>query len=221
MGYSPSTHTGRHSLLSTMMLRRPSIPATVPWFCLLVFGITTFGQTPTYPKEIRGYKVERAVVEIKKPLKRANETNTKVEAESDAEQLIRFGDPQLASITPLGISLAIPLVVSPVQQKGRADFLVFEDMVVNGTPVQIDEYQRSFDLPNKEQLVLAEPLKFYIHLPSAVLAAIDEWSNSKEIWFVTGRVYVFGKFKKSIFSFKRCIPVELNFTIRNPLRTNP
>jgi hypothetical protein len=92
---------------------------------------------------------------------------------------------------------------------------------VNGTPLQNDEYQRSFDLPNKEQLVLAEPLKFYIYLPCAVLAAIDEWSSSKEIWFVAGRVYLFGKFKKGIFSFKRCIPIELNFTIRNPLRTNP
>jgi hypothetical protein len=91
-------------------------------------------------------------------------------------------------------------------------------MVVNDIPVQIDEYHRSFDLPNKEELTLREPVKFYIYLPNAVLAAIDEWSNSKERWLVTGRVYVFGNFKKSIFSFKRCIPVELNLTMRNPLR---
>ena len=221
MGYSRSTHTGRHLLLSTMMLRNPSIPMTVTWLCLVVFGITAFGQTPTYPKEIRGYKVERAAVEVKKGQKKANERTPKQQAETDPDALIRFGDPQLASLTPLGISLSIPLVVAPVQKRGRADFLVFEDMVVNGTPVQIDEYQRGFDLPNKEELVLAEPLKFYIYLPSAVMAAIDEWSNSKEIWFVTGRVYVFGQFKKSIFSFKRCIPVELNFTMRNPLRTKP
>jgi hypothetical protein len=202
------------------MLSKPAMSAAVTWLSLMVSGLTTQGQTRNYPKEIRGYKVERAVVEVKKAQK-ANERAPKQQTEADLDALIRFGDPQLASLTPLGISLSIPLVVAPVQQKGRADFLVFEDMVVNGTPVQIDEYQRSFDLPNKEELVLAEPLKFYIYLPSAVLAAIDEWSSSKEIWFVAGRVYLFGKFKKSIFSFKRCIPIELNFTIRNPLRTNP
>jgi hypothetical protein len=91
-------------------------------------------------------------------------------------------------------------------------------MVFNGTSVEIDEYHRSFDLPNKQPLTLREPLSLYIYLPSAVFATIDEWSDSKETWPVTGRVYVFGKFKKSLFSFKRCVPVELNLTMRNPLR---
>ncbi len=181
---------------------------------------STLAQTPSYPKEIRGYKVERAVVEIKKEQKRSNNTTAsrQTDSEYDPDSLIRFGDAQLARVTPLGISLEMPIVVAAVRQKGHADFLVFEDMVVNGTPVQIDEYHRSFDLPNKDALTLKDPLRFYIYLPNAVLAAIDEWSNSKSTWLVTGRVYVFGKFKKSIFSFKRCIPVELNITMRNPMR---
>ena len=112
----------------------------------------------------------------------------------------------------------MPIVVSPVKQSGHIDFLMFEDMVVNGTSVEIDEYHRAFDLPNKEPLTLREPLRIYIYIPSALLAAIGEWSDSKETWPVTGRVYVFGKFKKYLVSFKRCIPVELNVTMRNPLR---
>jgi len=51
-----------------------------------------------------------------------------------------------------------------------------------------------------------------------MLDAIGEWTDWKETWPVTGRVYVFGKFKKSLFSFKRCVPVELDLTMRNPLR---
>jgi len=39
---------------------------------------------------------------------------------------------------------------------------------------------------------------------------------------VTGRVYVFGRFKKKILgistNFKRVVPVELNLTMRNPLK---
>ena len=193
--------------------------------------------THTYPKEIRGYKVQRAVVEIRKPESKTDrpennqtqsvsqnsaetpgQTDGASTSDADADALIKLGKPQLARVTPLGITFEVPIVVAPVKQSGHIDFLLFEDMVVNGRSVEIDEYHHAFDLPNKQPLTLREPLSFYIYLPGAVLAAVDEWSNSKETWPVTGRIYVFGKFKKGWFSFKRCIPVELNVTMRNPLR---
>jgi len=183
-----------------------------------------------YPKEIRGYKIERTAIEIKKPesknrkppaqnaSRNDGQTEEQNVSESDVDALIQFGKPLLARLTPLGITFKVPIVVAPVTQKGRVDFLMFEDMVVNDTSVEIDEYHRAFDLPNKKPTTLREPLSFYIYLPSALLAAIGDWSDSKEVWPVTGRVYVFGKFKKGLFSFKRCVPVELNLTMRNPLR---
>ena len=195
--------------------------------CLLLLFITSstaLTQTRSYPKEIRGYKIERTAIEIKKPDSRNRNPNNNGEteeqnlSESDVDALIQFGQPQLARVTPLGITFKVPIVVAPVTQKGRVDFLMFEDMSVNDTSVQIDEYQRAFDLPNKKPSTLRDPLSFYIYLPSAVLAAIGDWRDSKEMWPVTGRVYVFGKFKKGLFSFKRCVPVELNLTMRNPLR---
>jgi len=197
--------------------------------CLLLLFITSptaLAQTRSYPKEIRGYKIERTAIEIKKPDSKNRNSNNSGQTEeqnisgSDVDALIQFGKPQLARVTPLGITFKVPIVVAPVTQKGRVDFLMFEDMVVNGISVQIDEYRRAFDLPNKKPSTLRDPLSFYIYLPSAVLAAIGDWRDSKDVWPVTGRVYVFGKFKKSLFSFKRCVPVELNLTMRNPLRTN-
>lgn len=201
---------------------------------LLVHSATpVLPQARTYPKEIRGYKVERTVVEIKKPESKtqrprrvnvpnqSNETNQSdsvASSDGDVDQLIRLGKPQLVRATPLGITLEVPIVVSAVKQGGKVDFLVFEDMVVNGTSVNVDEYHHSFDLPNKDPLTLRDPLHFYIYLPSALLAALGDWSDTKETWPVTGRVYVFGKFKKGPFSFKRVVPVELNLTMRNPLR---
>ena len=205
---------------------------------LLLFGVaaaTAAAQTRDYPKEIRGYRVERAVVEVKRSdSKERKSTGKKSQAPpqtspNDIEQtdnqkpldpdtLIKLGKPQLARVTPLGVTFAVPIVVAPVKQSGHVDFLLFEAMVVNGTSVDIDEYHRAFELPNKQPLTLREPVSVYLHLPSAVLAAIDEWSNSKETWPVTGRVYVCGSFKKSILSFKRCVPVEINTTIRNPLQ---
>lgn len=212
--------------------------------CYLVIIISTVAsaQTRTYPKEIRGYKVERRVVEVKKPEKQNGkpgpnpsttpstnqsqsgtnnsdgQTSSESNSESDEDALIRLGTPQLARVTPLGITFEVPIVVSPVKQSGHVDFLMFEDMVVNGSSVEIDEYHRAFDLPNQDPLTLREPLRFYIYLPNALLAALGDWSDSKETWPVTGRIYVFGKFKKGPFSFKRCIPVELSVTMRNPLK---
>ena len=185
-----------------------------------LFAVTNprsqFAQTTTYPKEIRGYKVERAAVTLKESKDPKSKTYEK-QRDSEESQIIKFGKPRVASITPLGISLEIPVVVPPVRQKGRVDFLVFEKMVVNGTPVEIDEYHRAFDLPNNKPLTLKEPLRFYVYLPSAIMAAIDELSSSTKEWPITGVVYIFGRFKKSIFRFKRVIPVELNFRLRNPL----
>jgi len=193
-------------------------PNNTPQFQLFVTAVavlvlamsTSSAQTVEYPKQMRGYKVERAVVEVK------SSKNS-----SSPDDLIKFGDPKLIKATPLGISLEIPVVVSPVTQKGVVDLLVFEDMQVNGTSVAVEDYEFGFDLPGQEPLVLKRPLKIFITLPSAILAAVDEWADTKETWPVTGRVYVFGKFKKTLFNFKRCIPVELNLTMQNPMHGDP
>jgi hypothetical protein len=221
----------------------------VRWFCLLeivVFGIAcsnALAQPQAYPKEIRGYKIEAAAVELKstetkKPSKSdtssaggqdgaastrdnssSNQTSTPSSNTGSAvDQLITFGSPSIARVTPLGITFNVPVVVAPIKQSGKVDFLLFEEMRVNNHSIEIDEYNRAFDLPTKKPLTLNEPLRFFIYSPIAALAAVGEWSNSSETWPVTGRVYVCGKYKKFLLSFKRCVPVELNLTMRNPLR---
>ncbi len=197
---------------------------------LLLMFISAPAQNRSYPDQIRGYKVERTAVEIDKTKSTASAGNKQQStatqtdgADADVDQLIQFGQPEVARVTPLGITFEVPIVVAPVTQKGHVDFLVFEDMVINGHSVEFADYRHSFDLPNKQSLTLRDPLRIYIYLPSALLAAIGEWTDAKETWPVTGRVYVFGKFKKKILgistSFKRVVPVELDLTMRNPLRS--
>ncbi len=188
-------------------------------------SVLSSGQSQKYPDTIRGYKVERTVVEIKKPENKSRGNNADGEAandDSDVDQLITFGQPSIARMTPIAITFEVPVVVAPVKQSGKVDFLVFEDMEINNHSVQIAEYAHAFDLPNKRPLTLHDPLRIYIYLPSAIFAALGDWTDSKEMWPVTGRVYVFGKFKKKILgisgSFKRVVPVELNLTMRNPLK---
>jgi hypothetical protein len=133
--------------------------------------------------------------------------------------LIKLGQPRVSSVSPLGITLEIPVTVAAVKQGGHVDFLTFEEMTVNGTPVTFDDYQHSFDLPNDHPLTLPDPVSIYISTPRAMLGVLGEWNQPKDVWPVTGRTYVFGRFKKFLFKFKRVIPVELNLSFRNPLKS--
>lgn len=179
-----------------------------------------------YPKEIRGYKLERAKVEIKKPKESkepkdqkdaAREADRSEKPSSDADALIQFGEASIARMTPLGITLEVPVTVAAVKQKGHVDFLTFEDMVVNGLSVTVEEYSHSFDLPTNKATRLPQPVRLFISMSTAVMGALGEWNDQKKTWPVTGRVYVFGRFKKFLFNFKRVVPVELELTLANPL----
>ncbi len=66
---------------------------------------------------------------------------------------------------------------------------------------------------------MPEPVSIYISTPRVLLGALGEWTQPKEIWPVTGRVYVFGRFKKFLFKFKRVVPIELNLSFKNPLKS--
>lgn len=173
-------------------------------------------QPRAYPKEIRGYKLARAKVEIKRSAGATKGSDE--QAATDADALIQFGEARVVSTTPLGLTLEVPVTVAAVKQGGRVDFLTFEDMVVNGMPVTIEDYMHSFELPNKEAVSLPQPVRLFISSPRAIVGAINDWSNPQATWPVTGRVYVFGRFKKFIFTAKRVVPVELNLTLPNPLR---
>jgi hypothetical protein len=167
-------------------------------------------ESRSYPKEIRGYKVERATVEPKRSDSKKNDPLL-------ADGIITFGDARVAKISPLGVTLEVPIVVAPVKQKGRVDFLAFDDMTVNDTSVEVDDYYYSFELPNDHPLTLSRPLSIFVAMPSALVGAVVEWASPRETWPVTGVVYVFGQFKKFLFPFKRVVPVELSLQIRNPL----
>lgn len=176
--------------------------------------------TPTahvYPKEIRGYKVDRAKVEIKKQRESKKEKDSSNSALAERDELIELGDPSVLDISPLGITLAVPIKIAAVKQSGKVDFLTFEEMRVNGTPVTVEDYSHPFVLPNDQPVVLPEPIRLFISTPRGLLGALGELTNSKKVWPVTGRVYVFGRFKKSLLTFKRAVPVELKLSLPNPL----
>ena len=168
-----------------------------------------------YPKEIRGYKLERVTIEPKQPAKGGAGSGP-----GSDDAIITFGEARVASVSPLGVTLEIPIVVAPVKQKGKIDFLSFYDITINGTHVEVDDYNESFDLPTEQALTLRRPITIFVATPNAVVGAVQDLARPKETWPVTGVVYVFGEFKKWIFTGKRVVPVELDLQMRNPLRSD-
>ncbi len=176
---------------------------------LLLLVFTWSQRNADLPREVHGYKVQRARVELKQ---------TRNPDQEIGAVLIRLGEPKLVGVSPLGVTFDLPVILAPVKQEGEIDRLVFESMRVNETPVTIQDYRHRFKLPNKEPLTLKPALRIFVSTPQAILTTIDEFLNSKPLWPVTGRIYVCGHYKKFLFKLKRAVPVELQTSIPNPLR---
>src|SRR5688572_33322249 len=84
------------------------------------------GTSGPLPKEVRGYKVNRARAEMKKTnepdrkrkadKKSEKDKSAKDEYDEDEPLLIRLGAPQLVGVTPLGVSCDVPESVVAVEQ---------------------------------------------------------------------------------------------------------
>lgn len=181
-----------------------------------------------YPKEVRGYKVVEAKVEVKRqkdsqinkpqnPNSGDNKNQTPNNS-TETDALVQVGEPKLVRVTPLGVTFEIPVTVAAVKQGGKVDLLVFENVNVNNTNVTIEDYTNSFDIPNDKAKELPRPISVFVSTPNALMNVLGEAMNSQETWQVKGRVFVCGRYNKFIFKFKRAVPIEFDVSIANPIR---
>jgi hypothetical protein len=169
-------------------------------------GVGYVGEgSPSVPKEVRGYKVIQAEIELKE------------RSHSKNESPFRFGEPRLVEASVFGLTLDVPVIVEALEQSGEVDLLVFDDIKVNGRAVTIEDYNRPFRLPTDVPLVLPNPIRIYIATPDLLLGALGELRDTKPVWPITGRIFVCGKFKKFIFDFKRAVLLDVKSSISNPL----
>src|SRR6266436_1228469 len=188
-------------------------------FLACLYGVNLSAQTKAgssardYPKSIRGYKLEKARIRVSKQKSESRGDP----GEDIPDAIVQIGTARIASLTPLGITFELPVSLSAVRQGGHVDFLTFENVIVNGTQVQVEDYHSEFELPVSGTTELPSPIRVSVSLPHALFGALDEWSDSKPSWDISARVYVFGRFKKFLMKFKRVIPVEVQQEISNPL----
>lgn len=176
---------------------------------ILLFSVSAFSQK--FPNKIRDYKVYKTKISVKTDREKSKEKN-------GAEAIIKIGEPELEDFSLTGITLEFSASVEGSEQSGKIDFLTFEDFKVNDLDVEIEEYKSAFELKKNEKVFLPKPVKVFLRADRALRGALSEMKDSKKTWNVTGRIFVFGKFKKFGMNFKRVVPVEININIENPLK---
>ena len=158
------------------------------------------------PGKIRGYKVHNEIVKISN-----NES-----ADSERPSLI-VREIKLDDIGLTGITMSVTGEANAAGETGQVERLMFHDFQVNGIPVKVEEIEVPFTLNKAGPTILPRPLKIFIPTQNLLKASWSELNDPKKEWTVTGRVFVFGKFKKFGLSFRRAIPVDVNLIIANPL----
>lgn len=174
---------------------------------LLLFALAVFPQE--LPDKIRGYKVHKAEI--------GTASGNGEEGGRDSFEM-SFSDPEFDSVGLDGVTFTVDPVLTVKGRSGRVDFLSFENFEVNGIPVEIRDYESTFSFKSGETVTLEDPVKIVVGLASAVKGAAKEIKSSEDEWLVSGTVFVFGRFKWSIFRFKRVVPIPVSFTIPNPLK---
>ena len=192
------------------MLRFFSVTRLFIYPVLLVLLLSLPAISQDLPKEIRGYKVYKSKISVKNA---ADKTSEK----GPFEAAVKIQEPDLVDVALTGITFEITAEIKAFEQSGKIDFLTFQDFRVNGLDVEVDEYRESFAFKKGEIILLPKPARLFLGTGQVLKGAWEELTDSKTEWRITGRVFVFGKFKKMGFNFKRVVPVDIDLKIKNPV----
>ena len=180
---------------------RLTVSGLVPAFFVLFFTAVS-GHAQQLPDKIRGYKVYRDAVSV-------NSTA------SDAS--IHIGEPAIVDVALNGITLELPVEFTTSAQSGKVEMVSFHDLKVNGINVEPEEYSHEFEFRKGEKVIIPKPVRILVPASGLVKAAWQELTEKRSEWVVTGRVFVFGRFRRYGFYHKRVVPIDFNFTFKNPL----
>lgn len=161
------------------------------------------------PKKIRGYKVHNV---------KASQVSTTNSSDSNIPAPeIDLSDLEVVDYSLSGVTFKTPVKFGAVNGSGTVDFISFHDFQVNGVPVDVEEYKDKFTFASGQAIVLPNPVSIFVRTDRVMSVAWKEARDSQPRWKVTGRAFVFGKFRKFGFKFKRVIPVDVVFTVTNPM----
>ena len=163
------------------------------------------------PDKIRGYRVQRADVVV------AVRTPNEPRPPGKYDLLVTVDPPEAITVGITGSRVDVTGEIESLRHEGDIDFVMFRDFTVNELPVEISEYATKFRLAKQRPFKLTKPITVKIgSLTMARAAATDVLRGTPRLQ-VNGTLWVFGRFKRFGFGFKRVIPVTLAFSIENTL----
>lgn len=174
---------------------------------ILIAVVQVFPQE--LPNEIRGYKVHREKIPV---------SSKSGSTADDAGASVTVGEPNLVELAVTGITFELPAEFFSAKQSGKIDFITFRDIRVNGISVDVEEYDHPFTFTKGRTVRLPKPARIFLGITGLAQAAWREMREQKDEWSVTGRVFVFGRFRCYGFYHKRVVPIDFAVTIANPVR---
>lgn len=166
------------------------------------------------PDRINGYKVYKANIEV-------STSSEKVSRKKALDASIKLLDPQLINIGLSGATIEVRAEVISMEQSGRVDMITFRDVRINGIEVAVEDYSQPFFVRKGEPLKLSKPAYVSVSATNLVKVAYSELLQKHDRISLKGTAFVFGKFKKFGFTFKRVVPVKFDVKISNPLYNSP
>lgn len=194
----------------------PARFARVLFLLLIAFS---FAEAQNLPPEIRGYKVYNAKISVKNHSQNPDAPKN-APPKNKSEVYVKVGEPEIVDVSLTGITLELAAEIDNARQSGTIDFVSFKDFRVNDLAVSVEEYKESFSFKKNQKIVLPKPFKIFLGAGETLRGAFKEINHASDEWTVTGTVFVFGRFKKFGFDFKRVVPIEINLKIKNPLKAN-
>lgn len=186
-----------NSVVARLICRR-----LVPFTLLFAAG-AAFALAQEFPSRIRGYKLHKTPVSV---------TNS-----DGLGGRLKIGVPAILDVSFSGIRVGVVVGIENIPQTGRVDFLTFHDFRINGLPITIDEYREPFKFQKGRSVYLPQPLEVNVGTIELLRAAREGSNEFRGEWTVTGRIFVFGKFRRFGMEFRRVIPVDIDLKIKNPL----
>jgi hypothetical protein len=163
------------------------------------------------PGKIRGYKVYNTKVVVVTAGATTPDENPGV--------IVKVGEPRVADVGLYGATIEFGAEFTTAKHSGAVDFLTFRDFRIHDIPVDIVEYSHPFQFRKQQLVVIPQPVQVTFSVLSLPKAVYQELIDSRDDLIVTGTVFVFGRFKKMGFTFKRVVPIKIDIKIKNPLRT--
>lgn len=162
------------------------------------------------PGSIRGYKVHQVKANVI-----SNGAGSK-DASSDIS--IELMTPSLVDVTLSGAVLEVDAEFTAAHS-GKVDLITFHDFKANGIPFEIDDVSTPFKFKKNKTVSMPGPARVTVSLTSIPRAIYKQISQDPADINVTGRAFVFGRFKRFGMTFKRVIPITVDITIKNPLHS--